>query len=672
MNHFKVIFLILSLSALDNTVLVAQGIYVDQAGYLPDQQKLVYFSPPADSFYVVDYANGRIVFKGKPVLLSSKDPSTGLTTYVGDFSSLTGEGIYRVATLNSDTSCAFEVSLAAFRDVYEKSLKSYYFQRCGNALSPQYAGVYARSACHLDDGVFHSSTGKTGPRDVTGGWHDAGDYGKYVVNAGISVGTLLMAYEQFPSKFKSDNLDIPESGNSVPDILDEVRYELNWLLEMQDTADGGVYFKVTTEQFDAFEMPSQDKATRYIYQKSTTAAGDFAAVMSMAARIYSPFDSAFGARCLSAAEKAWQYLLADPGIVPPGGFTNPPGTATGVYGDGNDSDERLWAATELYITTGADSLNAYFKNHYAEDGVITYAMGWSNVRALAQLEYLVTQHQGTDATIKSAILDALENHCAYLASLSSADGFNVTLTPGEYYWGCNGTVLNNALLLIFAYKLSGNRNFYDVALKQLNYVLGCNMHDMTFVTGVGTRSPMHIHHRPSGSDGIAAPIPGLMSGGPDRNLEDNVLQSHFTSLTPPAECYIDDQGSYASNEICLNWNAPLVFVAGYFNESPETAVGRTPPEIRDFLGMKQNFPNPFNPTTAISYKLSTLSRVTLKVYDVVGREVAVLADATQPPGEHDVSFDGSGLSSGVYFYRIEVKNMSGENQHLTGKMILVK
>ena len=149
-----------------------------------------------------------------------------------------------------------------------------------------YAGVYYHSSCHPGDGFYHSSTGQSGFKLSTGGWHDAGDYGKYIVNAGITLGTSLLAYESFPSKFNQDDLNIPESGNSIPDLLDEVRYELEWYLKMQNS-NGGVYFKLTKQQFESFIMPNNDSGMRYIYQLSSNATGDFVAVMARASRIFS-------------------------------------------------------------------------------------------------------------------------------------------------------------------------------------------------------------------------------------------------------------------------------------------------------------------------------------------------------------------------------------------------
>jgi endoglucanase len=464
-----------------------------------------------------------------------------------------------------------------------------------------------------------------------------------------------------------DDLNIPESGNGVPDLLDEARFELRWFLGMQDTTDGGVYFKVTTLNFDAFEMPSQDISTRYIYQKTTTATGDFAAVMAQAARIYQPFDAAFSSQCLIAARKAWQYLQANASIVPTGGFHNPSGTGTGEYGDGSDADERLWAAAELFVTTGEDAYHNYFKNHYNDNGLFTPTMGWQNVLAMAHLAYLTGKQPLADSTIKAQLSVGLTNCCSNLLATVTSDGLNVCLKPSDYGWGSNGFDLNNAVIMIAGYLSSGNHDFYVAALQQLNYVLGCNRLNMTFVTGVGSASPMHIHHRPSGSDGIVNPVPGLMSGGPDSHLEDAVLAARFNNTTPPAACYADDQGSYASNEIAINWNAPLVFVSGFFNESPATSVYQDVSRVPLQYSLDQNFPNPFNPTTNLRFALPSASFVTLKVYDLLGRELATIVNGNRAAGTYTVSWDASAYPSGVYFCR-----MQGGNFVVTKKMSLVK
>ena len=333
-------------------------VFINQVGYLPALPKIFYTSSIADSFYIIESITGDVKYRDEIYFSASNDPATGLTLYSGDFSAFQTNGNYFILLSNGDSSFVFSINSNVYDDVYKKSLKGYYFQRCGTALLQPNAGVYSHTACHPGDGFYHSSTGQSGYRLATRGWHDAGDYGKYVVNSGITVGTLLSAYENFPEKFNQDNLNIPESGNGVPDLLDEVRYELEWLLKMQNE-NGGVYFKVTKEQFESFIMPQYDSGIRYIYELSSCATGDFAAMMARAARIYHSIDTTFSNKCLNASTLAWSFLTAHSTIVPVGGFKNPVGTGTGEYGDTNDSDERLWAAAELYETTGLDEYNNY-------------------------------------------------------------------------------------------------------------------------------------------------------------------------------------------------------------------------------------------------------------------------------------------------------------------------
>ncbi len=642
------------------------NVFVNQAGYIPGLVKYVYATQQADSFYVIEKSSGKIFYTGSLVFLTSDDPNTGLSIYKGDFSAFSRPGVYFIKTGRGDSSYNFSISDSVYKDVTYESLKGFYFQRCGMALLPQYAGLYARGGCHLNDGYFHSSTGMSGTLETTGGWHDAGDYGKYVVNAGITVGALLMAYEYFPGKFRFDDLNIPESGNSVPDILDEARYELNWLLKMQD-ASGGVYFKVTRQTFEPFEMPSQDTDKRYIYQISSTATADFAAVMARAARIYSSFDQKFSDRCLSAAKSAWTFLEQNPSIVPPGGFHNPAGTSTGEYGDAGDGDERLWAAAELFATTGGSNYNNYFVSHYSDNGLFSYEMGWQNVNSMAQLTYLFCSQSSADNFVKNNLKISLDNLCSYYLLMSNSNSLNLVLKPGEFYWGSNSEVLNRAIILIMGYVQNKNIYYYNAALEQLNYILGVNGNNISYVTGTGSRSPMHPHHRPSASDGIIEPVPGLLAGGPDQYLDDPALKSAFNSSTPPALCYLDDQNSYASNEIAINWNAPLVLLAGFFNGSPATNVEKPDYNAPEDFNLYQNYPNPFNPETAISYQLSAFSHVTLKAYDILGREVSTLVNEEKPAGKYKVEFNGSSLPSGIYLYRLTAGSFSQ-----TRMMILIK
>ena len=540
---------------------------VDQAGYTTAARKVAILAAPADSFRVIHAATRLTVFHGAPRGAATPDPATGLELWKADFSTLRTPGEYVLFTSTGDSSQHFMISDSVYHPVFRASLKAFYYQRCGTSLSPAHAGPFGRKdPCHLTDGIFHSTVPDDSiGRNVTGGWHDAGDYGKYVVNAGVTMGTLLAAYEWFPGKFASDALNIPESGNGIPDLLDEARYELLWFLTMQD-ANGGVFFKVTHENFEGFVRPEADGGARHIYPISSTATANFTAVMARAARVFSSIDSAFAAGCLDAAVKGWRFLVKNPSIVPAGGFRNPPGTVTGEYGDRNDSDERLWASAELFLASGDAGAHRYYTDHYASGGIVTSTMTWSDLGALAHLAYLRGNRPGISTRVQQEIRRSLIVYCQSLLQLHDLSGFGSALELQDYIWGSNSQVLNNAVLLIIGGEEGGSPAFLPAALDQLHHVLGTNAHGQSFVTGIGAKRTMHPHHRPSGSDGIVEPVPGLISGGPNRNVkQDPALASRFSSATPPALCYIDDEASYASNEIAINWNAPLVFVAGYFH-----------------------------------------------------------------------------------------------------------
>jgi len=654
-----------------NTALFC-SVIINQEGYLPQSEKFVFVTTQTDSFFVQDINSGNIVFRGELSAWTIVDEMTGLTLYKGNFSAFRETGRYFITTSLGERSYEFDISENVYENVYKASLKGFYYWRCGSLLAGANAGIYYHAACHTTDGFYHTSTGLSGFRLVTGGWHDAGDYGKYIVNAGVTVGTMLLAYEIFPDRFSNDDLNIPESNNNIPDILDENKYEMDWFLKMQNI-DGGVFCKVTKNDFEGFIMPNNDSGMRNIHVVSSTATGDFAAVLAKASRIYTNFDTSYSNKCITAAELAWSFLEAHTSIVPAGGFKNPSDTHTGEYGDADDRDERLWAASELFLTTGKDKYHNYFKSHYSEAGLFTGAMSWGNVRTLALLTYLLSDNANTDNNIKNTLKDALKSYCDKLVTRKNSSGFHLTLTSNEFNWGCNSDVLNKAIMLIAGYQLTNEINYYNTALDQLNYILGCNAHNISFVTGTGTSSVMHPHHRPSEADKIAAPVPGLLAGGPNKYLSDDVLKARFNSSTPPALCYIDDLGSYASNEVAINWNSPLVFVAGYFNaEGKPTEIGKLEEMIPTKIQLKQNYPNPFNGSTIIRFYLPNEERITINIFDSLGNIVQTRDLGLCSRGNNFYSWNskdkyGNQLSTGIYFYQI-----SGELHAISKKMMLLK
>jgi len=549
---------------------LSESIKVDQVGYLPARAKLAIVTDPGatGSFSVRRSADGSEVLTGR-LGPPRADADTGDTVRAADFSVLDQTGSFYLDVAGVGASHEFDVAPDVYAKVFYLAMRAFYGQRCGSAvdLAPTYPG-YRHPACHAPgtpnpDALMHVSSGAAGAVEATRGWHDAGDYGKYVVNSGITTGELLWTFEAFAGRVGSVRLDIPESGGAVPDLLSEVRWNLDWMLKMQDR-DGGVWHKLTSERFGSFVMPERDDGgPRYVIgtgsgpYKSSCATGDFAAVMAAAARIFRPFDPDFAAAALAAAEGAWRWLSLHPSVV----FKNCCGVQTGEYGDANCADERLWAAAELFRTTGAAEYNAYFTANHASarPGLVGGgAPSWQDVGTLALLTYYFSAPPATDEAVRAEIrADTLAAADAIVAR-TAANPYHVSLRSTDYVWGSNGVAANYGVLLNLAYAIQPSPAYLDAAADNLHYLLGRNSFGLSWVTQTGRRPFHNPHHRPSGADANAEPWPGLLSGGPNRYGGDPVIDA--MPATPPARRYKDDQGSYASNEVAINWNAPLVFL----------------------------------------------------------------------------------------------------------------
>jgi len=535
-------------------------IKVDQAGYLASAPKLaiVAAGKPASMFFVRRSAGDAGVFQGK-LTAPRRDADSGDAVQLADFSAVQAPGDYYLEVPGVGRSWTFSIGDNVYRRAYYLAMRSYYGQRCGTAvdLGPEFPG-YRHDACHLA-GAWHASSGKTGPRISEGGWHDAGDYGRYVVSSGITTGTLLWTWEMFGARVRPVQLNIPEHGNGTPEMLSEIKWNLNWMLTMQDD-DGGVWAKQTSERFCGFIMPEKDTLVSYVIgtgqepYKTSCATADFAAVMAIAARAFHPFDRAYADRCLNAARHAWAWLGQHPNVT----FRNPPGVSTGEYGDANCADERLWAAAELWRSSGDATYEDYFLAHYA--GFHPSAIqpqGWSEVSNLALWTYVLGG--GKNAAAAQAIREESLAAADRIVERSAANGYQISLTKANYEWGSNGTVANYGMQLLVANAFRPDPRYVHAALENLHYLLGRNTFSLSFVTWVGENPFRHPHHRPSAADHNPEPWPGLLSGGPNPARQDAAMQKLPAGL-PPARMYLDDEASYSTNETAINWNAPLVFL----------------------------------------------------------------------------------------------------------------
>lgn len=533
--------------------------HANQIGFRTGEVKsLVLVNGTSDP--VTFYNGTTAAFTATPGNASSWDPS-GETVRIVDFSGLTAAGTYTAmqgtTTLRSDIT----VSNDPYATLLQGALKFYYYQRASTALTSEYAGTYARAEGHPDNSVtLHSSTGTSGTISSPKGWYDAGDYGKYIVNSGITTYTLLSLYEHFPVYFKAFKWNIPADG-SLPDLLAEIKWNLDWMLTMQ-ASDGGVYHKLTTLQFSGTVMPAKDTDTRYAIGKSAAASFNFAAVMAAAYRVYKDVDATYAAKCLAAAKSAYAWGAANTSAL----FTaNPSDVGTGSYADSKIDDEQAFAAAELYVSTQSAT--------YKLEGTRASVPGWQYVWGL--VTYSKATHAALFGNDGSAAKDSLLKLADELVS-SASSGYGVPMRSGDFYWGSNSVAANEGVWLLYAYYLTGEQKYFTAARGALDYLLGKNPLDMSFVTGFGTKSPKNPHHRPSQADGIAAPVPGMLVGGPHDNGGDigtNSWECKDYRTNYPATSYFDNTCSYATNEVAINWNAPLAYLIGALEA---LASGETP------------------------------------------------------------------------------------------------
>ncbi len=465
------------------------------------------------------------------------------------------EGVYFLG--DGRTERSFTVSERPWRDVTNALIKGLYYQRCGCALEEAHAGPYRHPACHTAPAADWLNRGVS--RRVTGGWHDAGDYGKYVGPGAVAAAHLIYAWRLFPAGC-SDDLNIPETGSGMPDILSEARWELLWLLRMQ-REDGAFHHKLTKAQFAPFIMPQDDLEPEFLMPVSHCATAAACACLALAGRIYRTCDPDLAGQALAAARRAWCWLDAHRDFVP---FHNPDGVRTGSYIEGSDTDDRFWAACELYATTAEAAYRAEAERLYAEGQHLT-RFGWADVGGMGALCCLFEVGEAAGEILYTRLREDFLRQSEAVLRLSRASGYGTALPPDGYVWGSILPILSNAMAMIVNERLTGQREMLEAALLQWHYALGMNAVDTCFVTGFGERPVLHPHHRPSGADGIDAPVPGLISGGPNQRFPYPATREHLGPDTPPARCFVDETFSADTNEIAIYWNSPAVFVAARFN-----------------------------------------------------------------------------------------------------------
>lgn len=543
-------------------------IRLNQVGFAPQQEKTATIdvctaNTAPCSVYILS-KNGDTVWTGiaSPTMLN---PISGKPRQIVDFSALKVPGNHTLHV--NDLSVPVTITPRPYRFLTRQALRAFYHQRTAIPIEEPYAEGYARPAGHPDEHVLIHPSAATDERPANsviaspGGWYDAGDYNKYIVNSGYTMGVFLMAYEQQTAYYDTLSLNIPESALSVPDMLAEAMYNIQWMLTMQDS-DGGVYHKLTNPEFEGFIRPDECQKPRYVVLKTTAAALDFASTMALAARVYAPYENVypgFVEQATSAALRAWEWALAHPAIYYDQNTMNQqyaPAIITGAYDDYDVQGEFYWAATELYLLT---------KDNTYRDAALSYCPTqytpavWGDVAELASIEWML-HPQGVEefaANKQTALLAYLKPY------IDEAETISVHRSPygnreEDFFWGCNSEgCCWRGIQCLYAYRLTSEPIYLLNAERCLNHVLGQNATGYCYVTGFGSKPTKDPHHRLSYSHPKGT-LPGFLAGGPNRMRQDAETDGvRYPKNVSADESYLDFQPSYASNEVTINWNVTL-------------------------------------------------------------------------------------------------------------------
>ena len=591
------------------------GILTNQLGYFPSGSKkatLISESSKAIDFKLYN-EDGDEVFEGKTSPMG-EDSDSGDEVHIIDFSEFdeSGDGYYLVA--GDAQSREFSIKENLYSNLLYDALNYFYQNRSGEDILSEFissgdADSLARAAGHKPDNCSTELVWgykDSYSLDVTGGWYDAGDHGKYVVNGGISLWTMQNQYERAictdgvnQDLYGDGALNIPESGNGIPDILDEARVELEWMKSMMvpDNYEyaGMVHHKVHDEKWTGLAVaPADDDKERIIKPPTTTATLNFAACAAQGYRLWKDFDKSFAEECLEAAKKAYEAAKKNPDMFAP----LDEATGGGAYGDDNADDEFYWAAAELYLATGNKD---YYEDLKDSDYCFTVgselnggeaidtigAMDWGNVAALGTISIATVKEGFSDEELKE-VTESFEKTAEEFIGIESEQGYGVPIKTSTvvtksgdkiqgYPWGSNSFIVNSAIVMAYAYDLTGNEEYLYGATEAMDYIMGRNPLDISYVTGYGTHTSENPHHRwwsNQVDDQFPSAPDGVLVGGPNSGLQDPWVKGlgWVPGENPPQLCYVDHIEAWCTNECTINWNAPLAWMAGFLTTESDREV----------------------------------------------------------------------------------------------------
>jgi hypothetical protein len=684
---------------LDSSI-INHSVKVNHVGYLPEGPKLAYIGNylggagllelNPTQFEIRSTSNNKLVFTGKPIFIAKDSILSGEKIYLCDFTNFKDSGSYYIYVPGIGRSYDFDISKNVFDSVYYHTARSLYYQRCGTALETPFAdSKFTHSICHSDDGYSHSSWLKSPlynnepinyKFNTTRGWHDAGDYGKYVCTAVGAIHTLLKSYELFPEKFADNELNIPESGNKVPDILDEVKWEIDWLQTMQQP-DGGVCDRVVTESW-AHCLPNEDIEKRDIAEKTTFATAQYAAALAMAYRSFKPFWPNYADSCLSNAKKAMQFLINHPVEEPNGGYINADGIGGGGYTDnGGDSDDRAWAAAELYKSTGLSFYDSIFSIHWKKySPFFGYWNPWQFHQINASFAYASTKFSVDSIKIEAIKKDFLVNYIQLVLTPQLESNFYKNAFRSDVKawigWGSFAQSTKYSWDYIMAYYFTKDSSYLNQAKLNLNTQLGLNPQDRSYITGIGEFSPKDPLQMQCITDSIPDPIPGIPVFGPmcamsKGNPYDAAVQ-HPQNLYPRGDDsdtpypilrrYYDINQNVAMSEFSIELIALTSSVFAFFKDKPLQKINQDTTKTTELTSLINEeitiYPNPTNEILYCKFKNPSLNRKII-IYTLNGEKIL-----EEKVNQSLNTLSLQGLSNGLYFYKIEEENQLSVSEKL--------
>ncbi|QCR23158.1 glycoside hydrolase family 9 protein [Pontibacter sp. SGAir0037] len=689
---------------------ISKYIVVDQFGYPETARKVAVIRNPvtgfdaAESFQpgtvyrVVNASTGQTALEGTPTSWNNgqEDPSSGDKAWHFDFSLVTTPGTYYVLDVAQQVkSYDFMIHNSVYQNVLKQAVRTYFYQRAGMAKEAKYAGAawadaisYAGNLQDSQARLYNAKTNAATQKDLSGGWFDAGDMNKYVNFVHGPVIQLLRAYEEKPAAW-TDNYNIPESGNGIPDILDEVKYEIDWLWRMQN-ADGSV-LSIVGYQGDA-SPPSSDKTQRCYGPASTSATLTGAAIYAYAAKVYktlgTPAMLAYADQLQTAAEKAWAWADANPDVL----FRNND-NANNSQGLGAGQQEvddytrsmfKLSAATFLYALTDKAVYKAYFDANYTKSHLFewSYAYPFEPVTQDALLYY--TSLPNATESVKTAIRDkftaAMKSNSENLPAITSVkDPYLAHLN--DYTWGSNSFKMIQGLMIydLITYDLdpANTETYQHAAAGYVHSLHGVNPMQLVYLSNMfndGAENGVREFYHSWFKDGSAkwdrvgtsqfGPPPGFLTGGPNPSYDwDGVCPGNAgcnaISITPPKgqpaqKSYKDFNHSWPLNSWSVTENSTgyqanyIRLLSKFVTLSPQAPLAVKAEQVATF----SLYPNPAQQVVHIGLPELVKGKIAVKIQDVQGKEVL----SGSFDNKASFSLPTTDLADGIYILQVMYAN----------------